>query len=146
MALLTSPVWWVSVVVVGILINLLSSYLKTTLDSRISLISSWWRKRSDEQKAEREEFIEKLRRSEHKQVLASIDDIRARLRAIYLLLLGVFVMLCPAFLNIPYNFSIFILGFGAASLFLSYLAFQSAVNLKILLNRARKEEDQPEGE
>lgn len=48
--LLVSPLWWLSVVVVGILINLASAYLKPRLDETFSRSSLWWRNRSEEAK------------------------------------------------------------------------------------------------
>lgn len=42
-----SPAWWVSVVIVGLLINLLSAYLKPPIDSLGSRLSSSWKARSE---------------------------------------------------------------------------------------------------
>lgn len=58
--LLKTPQWWVTVVVAGIFINLLSSYLKNVLDARISGFSNWWQNRSSNKKNEREKYVSKL--------------------------------------------------------------------------------------
>jgi len=58
---LNEPEWWISVVVAGLIINLLSSYFKTALDNQFSKISSWWRERSQARRKEREDYINRLK-------------------------------------------------------------------------------------
>ena len=43
--------WWASVVIVGLLINLASAYIKAPLDRRIGSASHWWRRRSERRDA-----------------------------------------------------------------------------------------------
>lgn len=45
--MILSPVWWITVVFTGILINIVSSYLRESLDSYLSKISKWWNTRSE---------------------------------------------------------------------------------------------------
>jgi len=44
---LSSAGWWISVVIVGLLINLVSAYIKAPIDSLGSKLSSAWRSRSE---------------------------------------------------------------------------------------------------
>jgi hypothetical protein len=140
--LLTAPTWWISVVVVGIAINLISAYLKPTLDSRLSGISSWWRLRSERQRAERLALVEKLRNSQHEQLLASMDDLRDRSRAVYMLLIGIFAMLF-GYGVIPEIASIITFGFGAVSFLMAFLCFKDAEVLNGALSQARDVKDEP---
>jgi hypothetical protein len=138
---LSSPAWWISVVVVGIAVNIVSAYLKPYLDSRLSRFSGWWRVRSEKQKALRRATIDRLRRSEHEQLLASLDDLRDRSRSLYMLVFGVFMMLLQEWLNIGSHelVRIFVLAIAGISFFVSYFMFISAARLNGLLNASRCE-------
>jgi len=89
---LTSLYWWVSVVIVGILINLTSAYLKNRLDGRLSRISGWWRKRSEAKKAETEQSVVNLVDNPHEQYMAAFDGLRHGLRAVTVFLLSVLAL------------------------------------------------------
>lgn len=52
--------WLVSVVFVGLLLNIISHFLEKKLDDQLSNISTKWKTRSDKQKAKREEEIETI--------------------------------------------------------------------------------------
>jgi hypothetical protein len=60
---LSSLYWWVSVVVVGILVNVCSTYLQKLLDSRMSRISDRWKKRSLERKVLYDWKVAELKRN-----------------------------------------------------------------------------------
>jgi len=143
---LSSPVWWFSVVIVGILINLVSAYLKSPIDSRLSKISTWWRQRTEQQKAEQEALMNRLANSEHEQVMASFADLRDRLRSQYYLLMGVFIILIINGVDslFPQSNSIFkivAMAFSAVCFLLSYQSFISAALLNGKVHRARKTEE-----
>ena len=57
---LSSPAWWVGVVVVGILINLVSAYAKPILDRITSNFGEKWKRQSSERRRAYEEEISKL--------------------------------------------------------------------------------------
>ncbi len=61
--------WWLSVVVVGVLVHLVSTYLKSRLDSSLSRRSAKSRERAEAQKVKRQKQIESLcsrfRRANH---------------------------------------------------------------------------------
>lgn len=65
-----SPSWWAGVVIVGIVINVVSAYLKAPIDAALARHSSWWRNRSESSIRRRAELLELLRASPGKQLLA----------------------------------------------------------------------------
>ena len=57
---LKDPSWWLGVVLIGIIINLFSSWLKPKFDSYISNISNSYKKRITQQKEKTEQKIQSL--------------------------------------------------------------------------------------
>ena len=90
---LTSPVWWVTVVVAGIAINVISAYLKTSLDQRLSGLSSWWRNRSIKRKAAFDAFVRRLADDPREQIVACYRDLCSRIFVVVHLLLGTMFMI-----------------------------------------------------
>jgi len=66
---LSSPVWWLSVVVVGILMNLAAR----RLDGWLGKVWKRWAERRREGKAEVAAYIEDLRKDKHKQIMVGVD-------------------------------------------------------------------------
>jgi hypothetical protein len=85
---LSSSYWWMSVVTVGILINLVSNYLQKRLDTRLLGILSLWRGRSKVQKTRRQKELEELRNNPEKRILLAFDEMRFRIRSIWFLILA----------------------------------------------------------
>ena len=139
---LTTPQWWISVVIVGIAINIFSAYLKPLLDNRFSTMFSWWKVRTEKQRKERSELINKVRNSQQEQILISIDDIRNRSRANFALLLGIFILVLNGYSFFPQVYSIIFFGLSAFLFFFSYLMFIKAASLKSILNIAMKDEEE----
>jgi hypothetical protein len=141
---LSKPVWWVSVVIAGIAINLLSAYMKGSLDKAHTATSSWWRRRSSVRQLSWENQIKRLRNSEDAKRLAAASEIRNRLQSLHMLLLAILMLLLPAFMNtsgfqFPKVAAIFVLGFSMAMFFLSFLTFRQAAETANLLRLAAKE-------
>jgi hypothetical protein len=99
---LSSPYWWVSVVIVGILINLASAYLKPKLDTRLSRASTWWRTRSEAQKSERLRKIEVLVGDANAQAVVGQEEIRLRLKAMFSKIDTLFFLAFAIFCNVVY--------------------------------------------
>jgi hypothetical protein len=59
------PSWWVSVVVVGIVINFFSAYAKGWIDNGLGKISEKWRNSSERRKQIQRGKIDELARSEY---------------------------------------------------------------------------------
>ena len=89
---LSSIYWWISVVIVGILINLLSAYLKVKLDSSLSRVSSWWRNKSEARKAQRLKDLARLRNDSQEQMKLMLSILRYRITSIMYFLWGVTII------------------------------------------------------
>lgn len=74
--------WWLSVVVVGVLINIAAAYLKSGVDSLLSRFSSYWRDRTEKAREEYLNEIEGLKKSKELQRQYEHREIRTRLEAI----------------------------------------------------------------
>lgn len=93
---ITSIYWWISVVVVGIMINLISYYLRKRLDNRLSAMSTWWSTRSKKQKDKRQKLILRLRNSQHEQILFAFSEMRCRIGAVMSLVFTLtFIVMFP---------------------------------------------------
>jgi hypothetical protein len=145
--------WWLSVVFVGIALNILSAYLKFSIDKLLSKVSTTWSARTASQKHFRLIKVEELRIDKHKQLLLLADESRCRhlcntFLIISLILLVVYIFL--SWLNI-YSLAIGVkmtkswlqdASFWGAlvSMFLSVLEFLTAIKCKTIVNDAQKED------
>src|SRR6267142_4983574 len=90
---LTSLYWWISVVVVGLVINVLSNCATRKLDARLSKVSLWWRERSKQRQADYLAESERLRASPHQQVMARFKEARLRTEGVLYVVTGQWFML-----------------------------------------------------
>ena len=98
---ITSLYWWISVVLVGIIINLLSSYLKPFIDKTLSNYSVARRNKVKRNEHDRITKIEKLKSSETEKMFLYMQISRNYLRCIVFLLFGITFYSLP---NIIYDF------------------------------------------
>ncbi|MFP2961853.1 hypothetical protein ACLEPN_29670 [Myxococcus sp. 1LA] len=82
-----SPHWWISVVLVSLLVGLVTSRIDALLSKSTARVLSFWRKRSAAQAAREQEQIASLRASEYAQVMAAVDAVHLMARGV-----GLFVM------------------------------------------------------
>ena len=139
---LSKPVWWVSVVVAGIAINLLSAYLKHPLDKVLGGLSSWWRQRSETRQKAWATRVDRLRESEEARNMAVATEVRFRLQAIHLLLLAIFLLVLPVFISsygtsTPRVLTVILLATSSFSFFSSFLAHQMAMKTSSALSEAQ---------
>ncbi len=87
MEILTSSSWWLSVVVVGIVINLVSSYVTRLLTSTFSIFFKSVRNRSEARLKENEIKVRELVDNKELRSFASLNEINYRTIAIYWLLI-----------------------------------------------------------
>ncbi len=64
--------WWISVVLVGVLLNLASAYLKPYTDVVFARTRAWWRGRSQARRDEHAAYVARLRGDPHRQLLATV--------------------------------------------------------------------------
>src|SRR5438128_2330558 len=86
---LASPSWWMSVVVAGILVNIVATYLTKLLDARLRRASSWWRRKRAVAEQDRLATVEALRKNPHEQSLLGAAEVRYRLRSLVFLVQAV---------------------------------------------------------
>jgi hypothetical protein len=82
LASVTSVSWWFSVVVVGILVNLVSAYMKPTLDQVRGRASKRWRDSNAAAKAKFEAHVDQLCRDGDERLYARFDALYYQMWAI----------------------------------------------------------------
>lgn len=82
-----SPHWWISVVLVSLVVGLMTPRIDALLSKSSSRVLSFWRKRSAAQASREQEQIASLRASEYAQVMAAVDAVHLMARGV-----GLFVM------------------------------------------------------
>jgi len=92
LAQLSSPSWWLGIVVVSLLVNLASAYIKSPLDGFLSHLSKKWDERSALARQQRDALVDSLARDQHKQLLFLAAEMRCRLREILYSVLAVFLL------------------------------------------------------
>ena len=85
--------WWIGVVIVGILVNLASEYFRRRLDRAIGQLSTSWAARSEKRRRMRTEMVEHLRTDRHEQVLAAVQEVSWRVKAIEVAAAGITAVL-----------------------------------------------------
>lgn len=78
---LSSPSWWIGVVVIGIVINVISAPLGRVFEAQLGKVSSWQRHKSQEKIVKRQKLLESLRKSEIKQLFYAMQEQRLRIRS-----------------------------------------------------------------
>jgi len=96
---LNSLDWWIGVVAVGIVINLVSAYLKGPCDRLLSAVSKRWATRTEAQRKARDERIARLRASRDEQTFALIQALHVRVRSVMMILLGWVLMVTSLLLQ-----------------------------------------------
>ena len=90
---LVSIEWWLGVVAVGILLNLVSAYLKPWLDRTLSAFSTRWDERTSRRREERTKLVQYLRDHPDEQLHMLATEMRCRLRTILHLVLGMAILI-----------------------------------------------------
>jgi hypothetical protein len=145
---LSSPYWWISIVVVGLILNIISAYFRDAIDTVLSRMSTWWSKRSDKRKNKREDQITSLIGDKDAQHIVTISEFRNRIRALYYLILGMSLITVSQFITLiqpdpgmrdaTVKLSSLVSGSFIISISLSY--FLKAVNEMGLVSEARQKE------
>lgn len=153
-----SPYWWLSIVLVGILINLVSAYIKPVLDRAMSRVSLAWRTRNDQRRAEYERELNALvgnvelqRKYEHLELRRVLDALFGLTFALLLLLFKAVSLAVPALsiardLGISVETSnIIFYGLSAVIIFLSFTGYLRATFLEDIVGAARAVESRRNG-
>lgn len=145
---LAKPVWWVSVVIAGIVINLISAYLKLRLDRTLGSASGWWKQRSIARQSAWADRIDRICRSDLERNFEIASEMRQRLQSIHMVLLAMLILLQLVLLQtlsaeLSRTVRIGFLGASALLFFGSFLAFQSAARTAGALRAARNQANLP---
>lgn len=84
---ISTPGWWIGVVFVGIVINLISTYLKVSIEAISARVGGAWSRAATDAAQRRAKWIEMLRNDSHAQVILHAREQRCRLQSIYMLLM-----------------------------------------------------------
>jgi len=123
---LSSIRWWISVVLAGILINLLSTYLKPQLDKAASKLSLKGKIKLKSMREAETLYLNKLRSDKDFRVLETFEELRFRARSTHMLLMGVFILSMVNLIELNLKERMFFLGFAGATFFISYLFYEKA--------------------
>jgi hypothetical protein len=139
---LKSPQWWLSVVLVGIVINLASAFLKQRLDGWMKRVSGWYRGLASKKEAERTKRVAILAADEGALLHRYFVDLRERMRSMHLLMLGLFLMLIADWIPGANSvnrghFQAVVFAISALSLFASFSKFRAANELASEIRDAR---------
>jgi uncharacterized membrane protein (DUF106 family) len=135
---LSSVYWWISVVVVGVLINLFSAFLKGRLDNYLSKMSSWWRNRSEARKAKRQKELFRLQNDPEEQTMLALDEVRDRIRSLDIAVFSMTILVVVILLDPPYLMRVFLLALSALTFLVAQATFRRAVSKMLLLLEARR--------
>ena len=143
---LSSPEWWFTAVFVGLLIGVVGGYLKPTIDRVLSRVSGWWRARVEAQHRAREEQLAELSRNPSAQILATLAELRFRSRTSQsLLLAALFLIMTLTFFEKGEESleRIVVNAFSTFLMFMSAFALWKSIQLKKLVDEAKKRENSP---
>lgn len=145
--------WWIGVVVVGILINLVSNVLQRKFDIQLSRTSTWARKFYEGRHRKWEDDLEHVRADQHEQTMCGMIEMRYRLRMLTFWIGGVILWLVglqiPNELFFQHSFAswakIVVFLFGSVAMVLSVPQYRGANYYRKLLYHTRKGYDEEVG-
>jgi ABC-type polysaccharide/polyol phosphate export permease len=130
---LSNPVWWVTVVIAGIIINLVAAFLFKKMEGSIPNASSKLKYLSEKRKQERKKRIENLKSDKQAVYLASLDEIRHRIRMVQSTVLGLSIFVFTEFgtmhLNIPSMLISVMAFFSALSIFVGWISHRRSMSI-----------------
>jgi len=102
--MISSPTWWIGVVFVGIILNILSAYLKPCIDKYLGQLSNKWKKRIELQQQRIIETQEELKDRPHEQLIFLIVSNRFFNMAVSVVSVGLNIVFfsCVIFLMKPH--------------------------------------------
>ena len=100
--------WWVSVVIVGILVNLVSEYAKPWTDRVLSRFSESWRLVVKGQQKHFEEAVEEVLANPLEYISLRLDLLGTRLQFTLLVVLGLFLFLVLDAIALPTDVQAFL--------------------------------------
>ncbi|WP_396194084.1 hypothetical protein [Flavobacterium sp.] len=85
---MTTLKWWISVALVGVILNIFSSYLKKIIDNFFGKISNRVKQRNLKRDHERNELIKYLKSNPNERYVLGLEELRCRIRSVTFILLS----------------------------------------------------------
>jgi hypothetical protein len=101
--------WWVSVVIVGIIVNIISSYLKPFLENKLSLVSGYWKQRKEKRKEEFESQVALLAADDRLLSIYALREFRYRIRSVSYLVMSSLLFIIATWAQAFLPISIFLI-------------------------------------
>ena len=134
---ISSAYWWVGVVVVGILINIASSYIRKIMESKLSIISVYWRGKQNEKAEKIAQQIEILRSNNELKIIYALRESRYRIRSVSYLVFAAQFFVAAIWLSNHFNIvSIICMTFAGVSVLLGLEDHRAAMKVKHLVENA----------
>ena len=110
--------WWVGVVIVGLVINVLAAYLKPRCDALFATLSRSWSTRTADRRRARDTRIERMKGNKEEQMVVLIESLHKRVRGIGGILFGMIITVIA--LSFPPHKTLF--GILSARIMILFLA------------------------
>lgn len=137
---LQSISWWVSVVAVGIIVNLASDTVKSILAKTIGIFTDRLYRVSKSRQKRTNDDLDRLKENISEQIFFSMSEIRSRLRATISVLIGVNFYVFGFVINHQY-LAIFAFAFGSIVFVIGIKEFQEASYCRSVLEKIRRKQD-----
>ncbi len=130
---LSSPSWWIGVVIVSFAINLASAYAKTPLDRALARFSTRRRKRFERTQLDHSAMLEAARRQKDGLVLLSIQELRLVIIGITVVVLCILLLLLLMLQSNPLNLAILFAVLIPLFLFVAFFCLRQATKISVVL-------------
>ena len=106
-----SPAWWIGVVLVGIIINLVSAYCKRPIDRLLGALSTKWATRTAALQKERDDRISAMSVSPEARMMARFEILSSRVWAVLFFQVSTFFGVLAALGFFRYRIGLWAAGF-----------------------------------
>lgn len=130
-----SAYWWISVVVVGIIINLISTYIRPFLENRLSRVSCYWKNRRDTRIELFNLQVSLIKANADLRSVYALREIRYRVRCVEYLVVSLSMSAMAIFarsIGILYG-SAFLMFMGAISMLIAVIDHFNASHVQKLV-------------
>jgi hypothetical protein len=130
---LSSPSWWIGVVIVSFAINLASAYAKVPLDRALGRLSKRKREKSERAQREISTMLEAAKRQKDGVVLLSIQELRLVIIGISLVALCILILLLLKLESSPLNLTLPLVILVPLALFLAFPCLRRSAKISDVL-------------
>ena len=124
-----TPYWWISVVIVGIIIHVVGTFVTKKLEAGSGGLSKWWLKRTAAQRERRRRAVDELLNDPHEEISLSLESVYNMLNAFFYFGIAILVLAAPHLFTPPKHPVIH----GGFVLHLSLLLVEVFVGVLLLL-------------